>query len=196
MQSDDSPIHINPNMDRQPKFIGQQKNTFFENQMSMRPPVAGTVARGFLNEDEMFFRGINAKGEPVTTMPIPVTRDVLLRGQERYNIYCVVCHGAAGDGKGIVMVGNDGNGYGYVVPAPNYHTERFLEMPDGQYFDVISHGTPTGTMSGYATQIPVADRWAIVAYIRALQRSQNAAGSDLPQSELQRIEQERGITIN
>ncbi len=195
MQSDNSPVHINPNMDRQPKFIGQQKNTLFENQMSMRPLIAGTVPRGFLHEDQAFFRGMDENGEPVTTMPIPVTRDVLLRGQERYDIYCTVCHGASGDGKGIIMVGNDGKGYGY-IPAPNYHTERFFEMPDGHYFDIISNGTPTGTMPGYATQIPVADRWAIVAYIRALQRSQNAAGSDLPESELQRIEQERGITIN
>ena len=188
MQSDKSPIHINPNMDRQPKFIGQQKNTIFENTMSMRPPVAGTVARGFLREDQAFFRGMDANGEPVATMPIPVTRDVLLRGQERYDIYCTVCHGASGDGRGIIMVGNDGKGYGY-VPAPNYHTERFFEMADGHYFDIISNGTPTGTMPGYATQIPVADRWAIVAYIRALQRSQNAAGSDLPESELQRLQQ-------
>ncbi len=188
MQSDKSPIHINPNMDRQPKFIGQQKNTMFENTMSMRPPVAGTVARGFLHEDQAFFRGMDANGEPVATMPIPVTRDVLLRGQERYDIYCTVCHGASGDGRGIIMVGNDGKGYGY-VPAPNYHTERFFEMADGHYFDIISNGTPTGTMPGYATQIPVADRWAIVAYIRALQRSQNAAGSDLPESELQRLQQ-------
>ena len=96
MQSDNSPVHINPNMDRQPKFIGQQKNTLFENQMSMRPLIAGTVARGFLHEDQAFFRGMDENGEPVTTMPIPVTRDVLLRGQERYDIYCTVCHGAAG----------------------------------------------------------------------------------------------------
>ena len=176
--SEKSPVHINPNMDRQEKFIGQQANALFENGMSMRPPVAGTVARGFLREDDAFFRGIDENGEYVAASPVPVTREVLLRGQERYDIYCTVCHGAAGDGKGIIMVGNGGKGYGY-LPAPNYHTERFYEMTDGYIYEIISNGTPAGTMPGYAQQIPVADRWAIVAYVRALQRSQNASSDDL-----------------
>ena len=193
--SDKSPVHINPNMDRQPKFIGQQKNPLFENGMAMRPPVPGTIARGFLKEDTAFYRGQDENGNYIAAMPIAATREVLLRGRERYDIYCAVCHGESGDGKGIIMVGNDGKGYGY-IPAPDYHTDRFREMADGYYFEIISNGTPAGTMPGYAQQIPVADRWAIVAYIRALQRSQNASGADLPESELLRIERERGITIN
>ena len=195
MHSEKSPIHINPNMDRQEKFIGQQANPMFENNMSMRAPVVGTIARGFLREDDGFYRGRDADGNYLAEMPIAITRDVLERGQERYTIYCAVCHGDAGDGKGIIMVGNGGAGYGY-VPAPDYHTDRLRDMTDGQYYDVIANGTPAGTMPGYAQQIPVADRWAIIAYIRALQRSQNAAGEDLPQSELLRIERERGIDIN
>ncbi len=195
MQSSESPVHINPNMDRQEKFIGQQKNPLFENAMSMRPPVPGTIARGFLREDSRFFRGMDADGNYIAELPIPVTRDVLLRGQERYDIYCTVCHGASGDGKGIIMVGNGGQGYGY-IPAPDYHTDRLRDMTDGYFYEVIANGTPAGTMPGYAQQIPVADRWAIIAYIRALQRSQNAAGEDLPESELLRIERERGININ
>ncbi len=190
-----SPVHINPNMDRQEKFIGQQANVLFENGMSMRPPVAGTIARGFLREDNAFYRGRTENGDFVAQMPVPATREVLLRGQERYDIYCAVCHGEAGDGKGIIMVGNGGKGYGY-LPAPNYHTERFYEMADGYMYEIITNGTPAGTMPGYGQQIPVADRWAIVAYIRALQRSQNASGDDLPESELLRIERERGISIN
>ena len=195
MHSEKTPIHINPNMDRQEKFIGQQKNMLFENSMSMRQPVPGTIARGYLREDAAFFRGRDENGDFITDMPIAVTRDVLLRGQERYNIYCAVCHGESGDGKGIIMVGNGGKGYGY-VPAPDYHTDRFREMANGYYYEIISNGTPSGTMPGYAQQIPVADRWAITAYIRALQRSQNAAGGDLPESELLRIERERGVNIN
>ena len=195
MHSEDSPIHINPNMDRQEKFIGQQKNPLFENAMSMRPPVPGTVARGFLREDDAFYRGRDENGDYITALPIALTREVLVRGQERYDIFCAVCHGESGDGKGIIMVGNGGQGYGY-IPAPDYHTDRFREMTDGYFYEIIANGTPAGTMPGYAQQIPVADRWAIVAYIRALQRSQNAAGGDLPESELLRIERERGVEIN
>ncbi len=195
MQSDKSPVHISPNMDRQEKFIGQQMNPLFENTMSMRPPVPGTIARGFLREDNAFYRGVDNSNNYITSLPIATTREVLERGRERYDIYCTVCHGESGDGKGIIMVGNGGQGYGY-IPAPNYHTERFREMADGYYFEIISNGTPAGTMPGYATQIPVADRWAIIAYIRALQKSQNAIGSDLPESEILRIERELGVEIN
>ena len=195
VQFENSPIHINPNMDRQEKFIGQQRNPLFENAMSMRPPVPGTIARGFLREDVAFFTGKDESGAYVQTMSLPITRELLERGQERDDIYCTVCHGAAGDGKGIIMVGNGGQGYGY-IPAPDYHTERLRNLSDGYYYEIIANGTPAGTMPGYAQQIAVADRWAIIAYIRALQRSQNAVGEDLPESERLRIERERGIDIN
>lgn len=177
------PIHISPNMDHQEKFQAQERNDMFDDHRAMRPVVAGTVARGFLRDDTRFYAGRDANGDLITDMPVPVTRELLDRGQERYNIYCTVCHGAAGDGKGIIMVGNGGQGYGY-VPAPDYHSERLRELPNGHYFQIISYGTPTYTMPGYAQQIPVADRWAIIAYIRALQLSRTASGGDLPASQL------------
>ncbi|MBX2819820.1 MAG: cytochrome c [Rhodothermaceae bacterium] len=178
-----SPIHLNPNMDHQEKFEAQEKNTMFADERAMRPPVPGTVARGFLREDTRFYQGIDEAGELITDMPVPVTRDLLERGQERYEIYCTVCHGSAGDGKGVIMVGNGGKGYGY-IPAPDYHAERLIELSNGHYYEIISNGTPTGTMPGYAQQIPVADRWAIIAYIRALQLSRTASGDDLSASQI------------
>ena len=181
--SENSPIHINPNMDHQEKFEAQEKNTMFADERAMRPPVPGTVARGFLREDSRFYRGVDEQGQLITDMPLPVTRELLDRGQERYEIYCTVCHGSAGDGRGVIMVGNGGQGYGY-VPAPNYHDDRLKELSNGHYFEIISYGTPTGTMPGYAQQIPVADRWAIIAYIRALQLSRTASGDDLPASQI------------
>ena len=185
MESGKPPVHINPNMDNQEKFVGQEENTFFENKMSMRPPVPGTVARGFLRDDSGFYYGRNSDGSFVAESPVPLTRELLDRGEERYNIYCAVCHGEAGDGRGILMIGNGGDGYGY-VPATNYHDDRLRNETDGYMFDVVSNGIRT--MPGYAQQIPVADRWAIVAYIRALQRSQNASEGDVPQSELTQLQ--------
>ena len=188
MLSDKEPIHISPNMDHQEKFQAQEKNAMFDDQRAMRPLVPGTVARGFLREDTRFYDGTDADGQLITDLPVPVTRELLDRGQERYEIYCTVCHGSAGDGKGVIMVGNDGKGYGY-VPAPDYHSDRLKELSNGHYFQIISYGTPAYTMPGYAQQITVADRWAIIAYIRALQFSRNVPGDALPASELQRIGQ-------
>ena len=185
MESSKPPIHLNPNMDNQEKFIGQEENTFFENKMSMRQPVAGTVARGFLREDAGFYYGRDNNGAFIAESPVPLTRELLDRGEERYNIYCAVCHGESGDGRGIIMVGNGGDGYGY-VPATSYHDDRLRNETDGYMYDVIANGVRN--MPGYAQQIAVADRWAIVAYIRALQRSQNASEGDVPQSELTQLQ--------
>lgn len=173
---DQPPVHINPNMDFQQRFDPQEENRFFADHRAMRPAVAGTVARGFLNADTRFFLGREADGTLVSATPVPITRELLVRGQERYNIYCAPCHGEAGDGRGIIMTGN----YGY-VPAPTYHSEALRAQPDGHYYDVILNGVRS--MPSYAQQVPVADRWAIVAYIRALQRSQNPAPTDLPATE-------------
>ena len=181
--TDREPIHISPNMDHQEKFQAQEENVMFADGRAMRPLVAGTVARGFLRDDVRFYDGRDENGELITDLPVPVTRELLERGQDRYEIYCTVCHGSAGDGKGIIMVGNDGAGYGY-VPAPDYHSERLKELPNGHYFQIISYGTPTGTMPGYAQQITVADRWAITAYIRALQLSRTAPVDQLEASQL------------
>lgn len=167
------PVHVNPNMDRQEKLDPQEAHVFFADGRAARPPVAGTVARGFLREDTRFHFGREADGSLVERLPVPVTRDLLARGQDRYEIFCAVCHGDVGDGQGIIMTG----GYGY-VPAPTYHSDLLRGVPDGHLYDVIAHGIRS--MPGYAQQVPEADRWAIVAWIRALQRSQYAAEEDVP----------------
>ncbi len=166
------PIHINPNMDSMERFEAQEANPFFADGRAMRPPVPGTVARGLLREDVEFHTGRRSDGSYVEVMPVEYTVDLALRGRSRYNIYCAVCHGEAGDGQGIVMSG----GYGF---APiGYHNDRLRTIEDGYLYEVIARGVRT--MPGYAQQIPVADRWAIVAYMRALQRSQNARAQDVP----------------
>ena len=120
-----------------------------------------------------FHFGRNADGSFVTENPVPVTAELLSRGQERYEIYCAPCHGSAGDGQGIISTGNYG-----LVPATSYHDDRLRSIEDGYLFDVIVNGIRT--MQPYGYQIKPMDRWAIVAYIRALQRSQHASGSDVP----------------
>lgn len=174
-QHDQPPIHPNLNMDFQERFDPQEPNLFFADKRSMRPTVPGTIPRGFLREDRGFYEGRSGDGSLVSNNPIPVTRALLERGRERYNIYCTPCHGASGDGQGIVTTG----GYGY-TPAPTYHSEFMRAQPDGHFFDVITNGIRT--MPPYASQVSVADRWAIVAYIRALQRSQSAPLDDVPAS--------------
>jgi hypothetical protein len=164
------PIHLNPNMDWQDKFRSQQENTFFEDNRSMRPPVEGTVARGYLRDNAAYDEGLNTDGSYVTTIPVELNRSFLHRGQERYEIFCTPCHGGTGAGNGIVI------GYGY-VPPPSFHEARILEMSEGEIYSTIYNGVRS--MPSYRHQIPVEDRWAIVAYIRALQRSQNATEEDL-----------------
>lgn len=170
--SEDPPIHLNPNMDSQPKYEAQEESEFFENKMTMRPPVAGTVARGDLREDDAYYRGKNADGSLFARMPVDITMDLLQRGKERYNIYCSPCHDQTGSGKGIIIK----KGF---LPPPSMHLDRLRQSPDGHFYDVISNGIRN--MPSYKHQIPVADRWAIVAYVRALQRSQNAKASDVPE---------------
>ena len=166
------PIHINPNMDAMERFEAQEPNAFFEDGRAMRAPVPGTVARGLLADDVEFHTGRNSDGSYVDEMPLPFTVELAQRGRERYDIYCAVCHGVAGDGQGIVMTG----GYGF---APiGYHNDRLRTIEDGYLYEVIARGVRT--MPAYAQQIPVADRWAIVAYVRALQRSQDAGANDIP----------------
>ncbi|GAB5518486.1 MAG: cytochrome c [Rhodothermales bacterium] len=191
--SENAPIHINPNMDWQESFKPQEANDFFADGRAARPPVAGTVARGFLKDDVAFFEGRDDAGVYVATSPVPVTPELLQRGQERYNIYCSMCHGDAGDGAGIIMTGNNGQGYGY-VPAPTYHSDNLRAESDGYLYEVIANGVRN--MPGYAQQITVADRWAIVSYVRALQRSQYAPEADVPASELAQAQQNASANIN
>jgi mono/diheme cytochrome c family protein len=168
-------------MDWQQRFDPQSANPFFADGRAMRPLVAGTVARGFLREDVRFYFGRDETGAFVRDMPLPMTRELLVRGQERYKIFCSVCHGPVGDGLGIIMTGE----YGY-VPAPSYHSDELRAQPDGYLYNVVVNGVRT--MPGYGTQIPVADRWAIVSYVRALQRSQNADRADVPADVIAQME--------
>ena len=187
-ESGKPPIHLNPNMDSQEKFDPQEPNPFFEDNRAMRPPVPGTVARGYLRENASFYEGRTDEGGYAEDIPMPVTQRLLERGQERFNIYCAVCHGRAGYGQGIITNGD----YGY-APVPSYHQDRLREVSDGYLYDVITNGVRN--MPPYAHQIPVADRWAIVAYVRALQRSQNARPEDVPSNRLPELQQRREAAL-
>lgn len=153
-----------------PRYESMEQNTFFADGRSQRPLVANTVARGFLREDEHFYRG-KVDGELATEFPLPVTVDLMLRGQERYNVFCAPCHGQTGKGDGMVVR------RGYRAPT-SFHDPRLRQAPPGYVFDVVTNGF--GAMPDYATQIPVADRWAIAAYLKALQFSQNATVNEVP----------------
>jgi len=174
--SDKPPVHLNQNMDFQERFDAQEANAFFADGRAMRAPVRGTVARGELKDETALWAGRDASGAFVADNPLTVDLALLERGREKYDIYCSVCHGLAGDGQGIIMTG----GYGY-VPAPTYHSDMLRARPDGYIYDALTWGIRS--MPGYGTQIKVEDRWAIVSYIRALQRSQAASVDDVPESE-------------
>ena len=189
MKSDETPIHPNLNMDFQEKFEAQEANPFFEDDAAMRQPVAGTVARGQLrttdNAPEEY--GRTASGGFVGEIPIEVTPALLERGAERYDIFCSVCHGRSGDGRGVIAAGNGGQGYGYAA-IPSYHTDYLREIEDGYLYSVIANGVRS--MPSYGHEMAPTDRWAVVAYIRALQRSQNATLSDVPVQERDRVASE------
>jgi len=161
-------------MHDQPRYKPQARNDFFPDMRASRLPVDGTIARGHLQDDTYFNTG-KSGANPGEAMPFPVTRDVLARGQERYNIFCAPCHSRVGDGKGMIP------SRGFSKMPPSYHIERLQKAPAGYYFDVITNGF--GIMQGYSAQIPAKDRWAIIAYIRALQLSQKASAKDLPEGE-------------
>ena len=165
------PIHLNPSMDKQPKVRPQTASTFFFDGQSMRQPVPGTVAIGGLKEDVAFFTGKGADGQFVATIPVPVDEAVVERGRQRYGIYCQPCHDARGDGRGILF--QRGN-----VPTATFHQEKILKYADGQIFDVITNGS--GLMPAYRWPIPPADRWAIVAHVRGLQRDRQARAASAP----------------
>ena len=154
----------------QPYSKPLDRSDFFPNEMASRPIVPNTVARGELREDEPFYTG-KVGTNLVAEFPMPVTRQVLLRGQERFNIYCAPCHSRTGDGNGMIPQ------RGFPHP-PSYHIDRLREAPVGHFFDVITHGY--GIMYPYAARVEPKDRWAIAAYIRALQLSENAKLNDVP----------------
>ncbi len=157
-------------MQNEPKMIPQRGTTFFASGRSVRPQVAGTVARNQQDEEDYFHTGL-IDNQVQDKLPFPVTMTVLRRGQERFNIYCTPCHSRVGNGRGMIVE----RGY---KPAGDLTSARILKEPMGHYFDVISHGY--GAMPDYASQITTQDRWAIVAYIRALQLSQGATLQDVP----------------
>lgn len=172
--SEEEPVHPNMNMDQQERFEPQEKNEFFSDNRAMRKPVEGTIARGNLKEDKALYQGINKDSSFVDDIPVDVTKSFIYRGKDQYEVFCTPCHGITGDGNGIIMANN----YGY-VPAPSFHLERLREQSDGYIYSTISNGIRN--MPSYATQIPVKDRWAIVAYVRALQKSQNVSEDEIQQ---------------
>ncbi|HSP61423.1 MAG TPA: cytochrome c [Pyrinomonadaceae bacterium] len=187
-------------MQDQPKAKVYRESSFFKDGVASRPPVAGTVPRGYLRADREFFFGKKESagkmpairpqdaapnaGAPnsaamfpddVDTFPFPVTKEILERGQGRYQIFCSSCHGLTGYGDGMVAR------RGFNKPAPaSYHQDRLRQAPVGHFFDVVTNGW--GAMPSHASQIPIEDRWKIIAYIRALQLSQMPAQSQANQS--------------
>jgi len=194
-------------MQDQPKVKAYRQNPFYRDGVSARPAVEGTVPRGYLRADREYYLGkrtsagqppaaalaqsvgVQAPGaatspaalypDDVEKFPFPITKEALDRGQERYQIFCAACHGATGNGDGMIAR------RGFNKPGPaSYHQERLRQAPVGHFFDVITNGW--GAMPSVAAQVPVADRWKIIAYVRALQLSQmpqapnsNASGPDV-----------------
>ncbi len=161
-------------MHDQPRYKPFAKSDFFSDMRSARDPVEGTVARGQLHEDTYFYTG-KIGSNPGDSLPFPATDEVLARGRERYNIYCAPCHSRVGDGNGLVPA------RGFPRKPPSFHIERLRQAPLGYMFDVITNGF--GIMPDYASQIPARDRWCIVAYIKALQLSQDATVADVPKGQ-------------
>jgi mono/diheme cytochrome c family protein len=164
-------------MHDQPNYSALEESTFFADGQASRPLVEGTVARGHLNEDTLLYAGKEGD-ENATVFPFPVTEAVMARGQERFNIYCSPCHGRTGQGDGMIVR------RGYRRPPP-LADDRLRDQPPGHFFDVITNGF--GAMPDYAAQIQAADRWAIVAYVRALQLSAHATMDEVPPAERSKL---------
>lgn len=161
----------------QPKYKPDEPSTFFEDGRSNRPAIPGTVARGHLHDNELFYTG-QVNGVDADQFPFPVTRQVLERGRQRFNIYCTPCHDYTGSGRGMVVQ------RGFPAP-PSYHIDRLMKAPVGHFVYVMTNGY--GAMYGYAARVTPQDRWAIAAYIRALQLSQHATLADVPAEERQQL---------
>ena len=166
------PLEIFTDMDRQPKLRPQQPSLTFANGRTSQEPIPGTVSRGEHYENNP----VNTALEPgttnfIATIPVPVTEQLMARGQQRFNIYCQPCHGPQGDGNGIVKK------YGYAT-IRSLHEKLVVTQNDGEIFNTITHGK--STMFGYGSQIAIEDRWAIVAYVRALQRSHLGLSDEVP----------------
>lgn len=156
--------YLRQDMADQPKNKALSPSDFFPDGRSERPLIENTVARGTIANDELFV------GKDSNNFPLPVDQQLLERGQERYKIFCTPCHGLQGDGNGMVAMRG-------MKHPPSYHQDRLRNSPNGYYYDVITNGF--GQMLGYSAQVPPRDRWAIIAYVRALQLSRNARGAEL-----------------
>lgn len=169
------PLEVFPDMDRQPKYRPQAESSFFADGRTDRPLPAGVVARGDLRSDTHLYLGKTAGGEFARGFPASVSVDAkfLQRGKDRYAIYCAPCHGALGDGNGITR------SYG-MGATPTYHDDRLRKVSEGEIYHVIANGK--GNMLSYADKLEPADRWAVVAYVRALQRAQTGTVADVPPS--------------
>jgi len=163
----------------QPRYDTFEESSFFPDHRSARPLPIGVIARGFLNEDEHLYTG-RINGQLATTFPFDITPDVVARGHDRYSIFCTPCHDQLGTGNGMAVR------RGFRRGPPSFHIDRLREAPPGHFFDVISNGF--GAMNDYAAEIKPRDRWAIAAYIRVLQFSQNANIQDLPPQDRQELE--------
>jgi mono/diheme cytochrome c family protein len=166
-------------MHNQPKAIPLRESMFFKDTSSARPIVEGTIARGTLQDDAAFFTGKNG-AVAVDALPFALTAEVLDRGEQRFNIYCTPCHGMSGNGDGMIVR------RGYRQP-PSYHIDRLRTVPLGHFYDVMTNGF--GAMPDYRAQIAPRDRWAIAAYVRALQLSQHTPAAELSQEERQKLSQ-------
>ncbi len=156
------PIHLNPNMDSQDKFKAQSVNTFFADSSAMRLPVEGTISQNNFFENTVYISGKDTNNNFIDN-PELLTVELINRGEDRFNIYCAICHGDWGDGQGNITK------YQYPIPPTSFHQDWLIEKKDGHYYDVITNGIRT--MPSYKHQIPVKDRWAIVSYVRKLQES-------------------------
>ena len=170
--SDQPPVHIVQNMDDQPKVKAQAESRFYADGLAMREPVEGTVARGWLRADSSFYYdGRDTDSVLVAKAPVEMTLARLQRGRQRYDIYCAPCHGRVGNSLSIMVKKG-------MLPPPSFHEQRLRDIQDGHIFEVISNGLRN--MPPYKYQIPVDERWSIVGYVRALQRSHNATINDVP----------------
>ncbi len=192
---DQPPLYLFPDMDVQAKYHPQMDNRFFADQRNDRLPVAGSVARGYAFEASTVFSddyrydvaqnpalysGKNSEGDWYQGFPIPVTRELLELGREKYAIYCTVCHGATGGGNGVLA--SDGTDYsldrGYFGNVANLNTKLYIDYPEGQLYDRIANGW--NTMYPYRDKLNPTERWAVVAYVRALQLAANGTVADIP----------------
>ncbi|MFQ5350870.1 MAG: c-type cytochrome [Thermoanaerobaculia bacterium] len=165
-------------MHDQPKYQPLEASELFPNGAASRAPVEGTVARGMLRQDSRLFRGMAADGSFIDEIPLSVTAELVVRGRDRFDIFCSPCHGRTGDGQGMVV------SRGFKQPE-SLHAERLVQSQDGYFYDVVSNGF--GQMSSYAAQVKPEDRWAIVAYVKALQLSRRAPVELLTAEEVRRL---------